>query len=231
MTGTTERKKHRKTLLSLAVVAGTIAVIGVGTMASFTAQTKNPNNVFANGTLVLSNTKQGGTACLSTGGGSTDTNANSGCDALLNLSVRAPGDSGSANLTLKNEGSLDGSVFRLFAAACTNGNATGESYNGTGSPCSKVQLTVQQYSDSGFTTPSACVYGGGTATTCDFSDATKTLSAFQTAYSSSSTGLSLGGITAGASKYYSIGVKLPSDADNTYQGRQATIDFTWYASE
>lgn len=231
MTGTSERERKRKVLLSLAVVAAMIAAIGVGTMASFTAQTKNPNNVFANGTLVLSNTKQGGTACLSTGGGGITTNVNNACDTLLNLTVRAPGDSGTANVTLKNEGSIDASVFRLFSAACANGDAAAESYHGTGSPCSKVQLTIQQYSDAAFTTPSSCLYGGGTATTCDFSDPAKTLASFQSTYSSSSTGLSLGGINPGVSKYFGIGVKLPSDADNTYQGRQATIDLTWYASE
>ena len=226
---TSERRK--RVLLSLGVVAATIAVIGVGTMASFTAQTKNPDNVFAAGTLVLSNTKQSGSACLSTGGGSADTNANDSCDTLFSLTVQAPGDSGSANLTLKNEGSLDASVFKIFSAACTNADAAAEDYHGSGNPCSKLQLTVQEYSDSGFTTPSACVYGGAVGSTCDFSDATKTLGAFQSSHSSSSNGLSLSGIDAGASKYYSIGVKLPSDADNTFQGRQSTIDFTWYAAE
>ena len=232
MTSTSEQKgRKRKFILSLAVVAGMIAAIGIGTMASFTAQTKNPDNVFAAGTLVLSNTKQSGSACLSTGGGSTDTNANDSCDTLFNLTVRKPGDTGSANLTLKNEGSLNASVFKIFSAACANADAAGEDYHGTGDPCSKIQLTVQEYSDSGFTTPSACLYGGAVGATCDFSDATKTLGAFQTSHSSSTNGLSLAGIDAGESKYYSVGVKLPSDADNTFQGRQSTMDFTWYAAE
>lgn len=225
------RTRRKQVFLSTGVVLAVAAVIGLGTMASFTAQTKNPNNVFANGTLVLSNTKQGGTACLSTGGGTTDTNANDNCDTLLNLTVRKPGDSGTANLTLKNEGSLDASVFKLFSAACTNGDASAESYHGTGSPCSKVQLYVQEWSDSGFSTASSCVYGGGTATTCDFTDPAKTLSAFQSSFNSSANGVDLGALSAGSSNYYTIGVKLPADADNTYQGRQATIDFTWFASE
>ena len=223
--------RRKKVFLSTGVVLAVAAVIGLGTMASFTAQTKNPNNVFANGTLVLSNTKSGGSACLSTGGGSTDTNSNDSCDTLLNLSVRKPGDSGTANVTLKNEGSLNASVFKLFSAACTNGDASAESYNGTGSPCSKVQLYVQEWSDAEFATASACLYGGATGSTCDFSDTAKTLSDFQTNYNSTANGVDLGGINASASKYYTVGVKLPTDADNTYQGRQATIDFTWYAAE
>lgn len=222
--------RQRKVFLSTGVVLAVAAVIGLGTMASFTAQTKNPNNVFANGTLVLSNTKEGGSACLSTGGGSTDTNANDGCDTLLNLSVRKPGDEGTANVILKNEGSLNATVFKLFSAACTNGDASAESYHGTGEPCSKVQLYVQEYSDA-FTTKSSCLYGGGTATVCDFSDTTKTLADFQANHNSTSNGVDLAGVDAGESKHYTVGVKLPADADNTYQGRQATIDFTWYASE
>ena len=223
--------RRKKVFLSAGVVLAVTALLGLGTMASFTAQTKNPGNAFANGTLVLSNTKQGGSACLSTGGGSTDTNVNDNCDTLLNLSVRKPGDSGTANLTVANVGSLDASVFKTFAVACTNGDASAESYHGTGSPCSKLQLYVQEWSDSGFSTASSCLYGGGTATTCDFSDTAKTLSDFQTNHNSSANGVDLGGVTAGTSKYYTIGVKLPTDADNTYQGRQATIDFTWFASE
>src|SRR5258708_11186863 len=95
-------RKNRKVLVSVLVVAGLVGGIGVGTFATFDAQTANPGNVFANGSLVLSNTKQGGSACLSTGGGTTDTNVNANCSQLFNLTVQKPGGSGSANLTIKN---------------------------------------------------------------------------------------------------------------------------------
>ena len=221
-------------LLVSALVVGSMASVSLGTFASFTAQATNPSAVFASGTLVLSNTKQGGSACLSTAGGSTDTNANGGCDTLLNLTVKKPGDSGTANLTLRNEGSLAASALKVFSSGCANADATGESYHGTGAPCGKLQLYVQEYSDAGFTTASACRYGGSSdgGTTCDFSDATKTLGAFATAYGSSTGGLALaGGLGAGASRYVKIGVKLPSDADNTYQGRKATADLAWYLEQ
>lgn len=224
--------RSKKLVMSAAVVLGAATVVGAGTFASFNAQTKNPGNVVAAGTLVLSNTKSGGTACLSTAGGSTDTNANDNCDSLLNLTVQKPGDSSSANLTIKNEGSLAASTLKIFSAACTDANATGQSYNGTGLPCGKVQLYVQQYTDAAFTLPSACVYGGATvANVCDFSDAAKTLGAFQTAYGSAGAGLTIGSLAAGASNYFKVGVQLPSSADNTYQGRQATFDLTWHAAQ
>jgi predicted ribosomally synthesized peptide with SipW-like signal peptide len=217
-----------------ALVVGAMTSVSLGTFASFTAQTTSAGNVFAAGTLVLSSTRQGGAACLSTAGGTTDTNANGACDALVNLTVRKPGDAGTANLTLKNEGSLAASALKAFSTACTNADAPGESYHGTGNPCGKLQLYLQEYSDAGFATASACRYGGSSdgGTTCDFSDATKTLAAFATAYGSSSSGLALaGGLPAGGSRYLKIGVKLPSDADNSYQGRKASAELAWYIEQ
>ncbi|HEX8228237.1 MAG TPA: TasA family protein, partial [Chloroflexia bacterium] len=219
----------KKVLLTVMVLGMVSGVLGSGTFATFTAQTTNPNNTFQAGTLVLSNTKTGGTTCFSTGGGNTDTNSNTNCDQLINATVRKPGDTASQTLTVKNEGSLAASALKLFSTACTNANSSGESYFGTGLACGKVQLYVQQYSDASFTTPSACLYGGATGATCDFSEATKTLSAFQTAYGSSGSGLTVGsGLAAGASVYVKIAVQLPTDANNSFQGRQATMDFNWY---
>lgn len=221
--------RNYKILLTSAAGLALAAGLSLASFATFNAQTNNPGNVFAHGTLVLSNTKQGGTACLSTGGGSINTNVNTACDQLLNLTVRKPGDSGSANLTLRNAGSLAASALKVFTPACTAGNSVGESYNGTGNPCSVLQLTIQQWSDSSFTTPSACLYGAATGATCSFSDATKTLGAFASAHTNSANGLSVGsGLAAGASAYVTISVQSPTSTDNTYQGRQASLDFAWY---
>jgi hypothetical protein len=224
--------KQRKILVTSAIVVVLTAGLGFGTFATFNAQTNNPGNVFGHGTLVLSNTKQGGTACLSTAGGTTNTNVNAACDQLLNLTVKKPGDSGTANVTLKNVGSLAGTVFKLFSPACTNADVAAETYHGTGSPCALLQLTVQQWTDNTFTTPLTCLYGASTANVCNFTDATKTLGAFATTYTTSANGLTIGsGLTAGTSAYFTIGVQSPATADNTYQGRQASLDFDWYLAQ
>jgi hypothetical protein len=220
-------KQRTKIVLSALVLVGVLGAVGVGTFATFTAQAQNPGNVFADGTLVLSNKVGSGTTCLSTGGSSTDTNSNSSCDQLFNLSAKKPGDSGSANLTVKDEGSIAASALKVFTTACTNADASGESYHGTGLPCSAIDLTIQEY-DSSFTTAGTCVYGGAS---CAFDD-TKTLAAFQASYNTSTNGLAIGsGLASGASKYLKVSVKLPSSAGNSYQGRQATADFTWYAEQ
>jgi hypothetical protein len=225
---------QKKVLLSLGVVAGIGALAGAGTFATFTAQTTNPTNTFADGTLVLSNKVGTGTACLSTGGLTTDVNANGSCDTAFSLSVKAPGDSSTANLTLQNKGSLAASVLKVFSAACTDADAAGENYHGTGSPCGVVQFYVQQYSDSAFSTPSACLYGGATGVTCDFSDTAKTLTAFVTAFPDVANGLSAGSLAAAGgadTTWIKVGVKLPSTAGNTYQGRSASLALNWHITQ
>ena len=225
---------HRKVLLSLGVVAGIGALAGAGTFATFTAQTTNPGNTFADGTLVLSNKVNTGSACLSTGGGNTDSNANGSCDVAFNLSVAKPGDSDTANITLKDVGSLAASALTAFGT-CTDANSAGETYHGTGNPCSEVQFYVQQYSDSGRTTPSHCLYGGAAvANTCDFSAPSKTLRDFVTTYPDVNNGLGAGALAAlnGAdTTWITIGVELPSGADNTYQGRAATLALNWHVTQ
>jgi hypothetical protein len=224
--------RTKNLILTVGVVMAAVAALGSGSFGSYTAQTKNANNAFATGALVMTNTKQGGSACLSTAGGATDTNANTGCDQLLNLTVKKPGDSSTVNLTIQNSGSLAASVFEVFGSTCVDSNAASETYHGTGSLCSKVQLYIQQ-TDSSSTAKTACIYGGAIVTnTCDFSDTTKTLSSFGSTYTSSSNGLTIGaGLGAGTANYFTIGISLPSTADNTVQGRAASIDLNWFIQQ
>jgi predicted ribosomally synthesized peptide with SipW-like signal peptide len=220
--------KLRKILFAIAAFGGAATAIGAGTFASFSASTTNGSNTFATGTLVLSNQKNTATACLSTGAGTTtDSNANGACDSLFSTTLAKPGDSGFVDVTLKNEGSINGATLTAYKnAACTNANSG--TYNGTGDLCANLQVYVQEYTSAAnrtanTTTGGTCVYGGGTASACAF-DATKTLGAFP----ASGTPLTLsGGLNAGASRYLRVYVQFPTTADNTYQGRQASFGFTW----
>lgn len=210
----------KKVLGSLVVVGCVSAAVGFGTFASFNATATNPGS-FETGTIVLSNTKAGGTACLSTGAGTvTDTNAAT-CDSLFGLTLRKPLDASTARLAVQNAGSLAAAAFTVASAACTDGDAAGETFHGTGRPCDAVQVYVQRYSDGTYSTPSACVFGGGTATTCDHSDTTRTLDALVAAGP-----VSMGGLAAGETAYFEVGLRLP-DVGNAYQGRQAVTSLTW----
>jgi hypothetical protein len=218
--------KLRKILFAIAAVGGAATAVGAGTFASFTASTTNAGSTFATGTLVLSNQKNTATACLSTGGGSTDSNANSACDGLFSASVQKPGDTAFVDVTLNNGGSINASALTGYRnAACANANVG--SYSGTGDLCGALQLYVQEYTSASnrtnnTTAGGTCHYGGGTASVCAF-DASKTVAAFP----ASGSPITMGSLDAGASRYLRVHVQIPSSAGNEMQGRQATFGFTW----
>jgi len=54
--------RRRKILVAIALLVLVAGSFGAGTLATFNAQTNNAGNVFSHGTIVLSNTKQGGSA-------------------------------------------------------------------------------------------------------------------------------------------------------------------------
>ena len=83
---------NKKILVSL-IVIGVVAAIAIGgTSAYFSDTEKSENNTFAAGTMDL------------------DINGNDVAVQTMNLSDKAPGDSGSERATLKNSGSLDGEL-------------------------------------------------------------------------------------------------------------------------
>jgi hypothetical protein len=222
----------RKLLLTVMVLGATTSTVSAGTFASFSASTTNATSTFATGTLVLSDKKSTNTACLSTGGGTTNTNANSGCDALFALTVQKPGDTAFVDLTLSNAGTINASSLSGYASqSCAASDAAGQTYHGTGDPCGTVQLYIQEYTSEANRsadnrTGGTCQYGGGTSTSCAFAG-TKTLTTYATAYPSSATVLSMGALNASAARYLRIYLSLPSSADNSLQGRQATFGFSW----
>lgn len=105
-----------KKVLMLAILVGLIAyVAGGSTFATFTAETANPGSSIASGTLTLSDQVNSGTVCNSYGATSND-NANAACSAILTLTNMAPGvTGGQAKLTIANTGSIDASLFSVYA--------------------------------------------------------------------------------------------------------------------
>ena len=229
-----------KTYLKVLIAVGVLAVIGggAGTFATFDATTTNAGNTFATGTIVLQNAVAAGT-CLSTGGGTTDTNVNALCDKVFNATVKKPGDIGSGHVTLQNEGSLAATTLTLTKSLCTDGDAVGETYHGTGSVCGALNFYVQEWNDN-FVTPSKCWYGGGTATTCDptFATSPATLAGFGISPVDISVGPNATAFTANGgaadTRWFTIGVELPNTntaVDNTFQGRQALLSLAWEESQ
>ncbi|MCU1484451.1 MAG: hypothetical protein JWN67_1197 [Actinomycetia bacterium] len=158
----------RKLLLAVLLVSLAGSAFGAGTFATFNATTTNAGSAFSTGSLVLTNTKGGGSLCYSNGtsangvaGANTDTNANTNCDAVFTAGISKPGDAATQTVTINNAGSLaaaGGLTLYSGTTAITNCADTprpGEIATGTGSMCETANLTITD------TTTSKCIYGGG----------------------------------------------------------------------
>jgi predicted ribosomally synthesized peptide with SipW-like signal peptide len=237
----------RRWILGVLGAGAVFAAASAGTFASFSASTSNTGNVFSTGKLELSNTKPGGTACVSgytgTGTGapsaSLDANDNLGCDALMNLALRRPGDTAQGRLALANTGDYDG-LLQFWLDGCTN--STVATPAGSGNLCDKLEVYVQEY-DSTYSTPVAsCVFpfDAGAACSSSWSAATDSLTDLATAATAASpepaTPIAL---AKSSTRYFQVSVRFASggfDAngngvDNQYQNRRAAFDLRWRLQE
>lgn len=194
-------KKRFKQYLMLLTVVGLVAVAagGSGTFASFSAETTNANNQFATGDLLLSNTVNAQTACLSDAtfnANPTNNNTQSDCDFVAQVTAQHPGSAiTTATVTVQNTGSIDASHLYLSApGACSDTQLTDLTFNpAAGYPlCGATLMYVQETSQSGVGEAGEgaytyCWYGNGAGTsTCTTntatlnSDTTDTLTNFTT---------------------------------------------------
>jgi hypothetical protein len=239
-TSVTPLRRGGRRLLLLGAGALLFGSAAVGTFASFTGSTTNAGNTFATGTLVLSDKVGAGTACLSSDGiGGVDTNANTECTALFGLNVRKPGDSGTVDLDIRNDGSITASALQAFAGAtaCASDQAPTAGYHGTGDLCTQLEITIQEFADtaartSGSPTGGWCWYGGseGADSTCTFSPS-RQIADFDTDHADFNAPLGMGPISNGVTRYFRMGLRLPSGAGDPFQGRRATFGLTWRVTQ
>jgi hypothetical protein len=169
--------RARKFIIGTMMVGAVAAITGAGTFASFSASTSN-DATFSTTRLALSNTVNGGTACTSpaaspgvagtgTQNVAVDTN-DEDCDALFPDDL-IPGTPVTATVDVSNESNDPGDLYLFATAACKvdiaddafdAGTAT---FTGSGNLCERVQLSIQD------TTDSTCVYGTDNTTpgVCD----------------------------------------------------------------
>jgi hypothetical protein len=231
----------RKLLLAVLLVSLAGSAFGAGTFASFSASTTNAGSVFSTGTLILSNTKTGGSgACFSSATGAAGVDAandNTGCDAFFTTTVSKPSDTASADITLKNEGTINATTLAAVATCNTVDGSTPNTndFHGTADLCTtsgsnNVQIQIQEYTSNTFATPVAkCIYPANTGAVCStnysFVGATAAIgTAVGTAANWNGGTLA---INAGASRFIKVNVILPTAADNTVQGRAVTFGLTW----
>ena len=130
--------------------------------------------------------------------------AKSSNTALLNVTNMKPGDSPSSTVDITNTGSLAGD-FALKTA-----NPTGSS-----ALLGQMQLTVLDCGAWTSTAPNCT-----TGTTSVYSGTVSGL-----------TNSSLGNYAGGIKHRYKFTTTLPASTDDTYQGKTASVDFSWSATQ
>jgi predicted ribosomally synthesized peptide with SipW-like signal peptide len=222
----------KKVLATMIVVGGISSLTVGGTFALFNSQESNAQSSIASGTLTLSDTVTSGsaTACFSYGAGSS-ANVNNTCEGVFAMSAQNyPGVTAKAEVTILNNGSLDGTDLSLYMpGGCATVATTGAPSPGGGDMCASTGALfyVQETDMAG--TPTKCWYPSAAGTTCTV---TSTLSTFKTNFTSTIAALDLGtGPAHGASRYFEIGMQIPSTATNTLQGEAAQFGLTWHITD
>jgi len=220
----------KKVLLTAMVVGALGSVTVQRAYALFNTETRNSPSSISSGTLTFDTTVGTGTACYSYGGPSSPGNVNTSCDALFTYSAAAenyPGVPQTVKIAIRNDGSIGASDLGLFMPSCTPA-ATGDAPSpGGGNPCAANgdELYVQETA-SDQTTPLVCWYPV-TTQTCSFG--ASGLSTFASSHADSAHVLDLGsGPAAQATRYFTIGIQLPTTASNTLQGEAAQFLLTWH---
>ena len=220
-----------KKVLAAMMVLGAMSFLTLnGVFAALNSETINRGGSISSGTLTFTNKVASNTACTSYGGAASPGNVNTACDALFSAtSLQYPGTPATVQLTLKNDGSLDASDLAVFMASCANLNTPSVPVHGGADPCASggAQLYLQETNSSFVATK--CWYPTVAAGSCSFG--ANGLANFDATYTDAVASLDLGsGPVAGASRYFVIGMQLPSTASNALQGQEALFDLTWHLS-
>jgi hypothetical protein len=205
MTSTTRRvidpSTTRKVVGSLAIVGAAAAVSGLGTFGNFTDSSTPMNTTVSTGTLSIELSQPGGAVAIP-----------------VTTNNFVPGDSITRAVNLVNNGGADlGSVTVSSTLTSAPANAlTTDLTNG-------LQLSVKKCS--------VAWTQGGTAQA-----PTYTCSGTQTTIMSgpavgNATLASPAALTAGGTDYLTFAISLPATADNTFQGKSASLSLVFTGTQ
>lgn len=227
-----ERRKSsrrlKQILLSLMAIGGLSFITATGTFALLNSEQSNHGGMVSSGTLTIDNVANGATACFSYTGAGASGNANPGCNALFSsASLNYPGTPAVATVNIKNSGSIDASDLAMYMPSCTVAATPGAPAPGGGDPCAAggAQFYVQETDSLGAAT--FCWYPDNAAGACTFQ--ANSLNVFAVNGNTLTNALDLGaGPAHGATRYFKIGLQLPTTASNTLQGEEAVFALTWH---
>lgn len=219
----------KKVLLSLLAVGGLTFLTYGGVFAVMSGDLTNRGSTIASGTLTFSNNVNPSlTVCISNAGPAVPGNVNSTCDALFTSStLMYPGQLATAKVTIKNTGTLDAKDLSVFMPSCTMTVTPGAPAGG-GDPCGVggAQLYIQETDASWAATQ--CLWPT-TAATCPL--IADTLYSFAQNHPDITSVVDLGaGPAAGQSRYFIVGMELPTTSSNTLQGEEAVFGLTWHVT-
>lgn len=213
-----------KKILASMIAIGSIGSMTVGGTFALSSEEINGRGSLATGTLTLNDTVGTGTTCMSYAGSE---NANSSCQALVTSStLDYPGESTVAKVKIANGGSIDGGDLAVYMPSCTAENTPSSPKPGSGNPCAGGgdELYVQETNSEW--TATQCWFPEHEAGSCAW--VKNSLHVFATNHSKQEAELDLGGGPAhGQTRYFEIGLRIPSEASNELQGREAVFGLTW----
>jgi hypothetical protein len=221
----------KKLLASLIAIGALSSITVTGTYALLNSEETNHSTI-ASGTLTFSNTVGSGTACFSYGGPSSPGNVNTGCDALLtSATLNYPGvPITPVNVTITNNGSIDAARLSVYMPSCTAAATPSAPAPGGANPCSTAGAQIYIQETTSAWTATQCWFPASTPPTpCAF--ASNSVRALAVNVSTPASAINLGsGPAHGQSRYFQIGMQLPSTASNALQGEEAVFALTWRIS-
>lgn len=207
-------------ILAILLIACLVPLTGIS-LSSVNAESQNPANTFAIGTLALSDRSPTGTTCISVPGASGSGTTNSRCDAIFNFTKMAPGGNAShGSVTVRNLGTVPVSQLLLWTDGCSTGDAVQVAAHGQGDLCPVVIMSIHD------DTHNACVFPASAAGQCPLLPQAGTVAAFAAAHGQGQ-GLSLNPEGLGAGITYSFSLVLDPTAGNADQGRALFANFNW----
>ncbi|HWB70781.1 MAG TPA: TasA family protein [Egibacteraceae bacterium] len=194
--------RSRKVLLSVAAMAAAASIAGLGTYATFSSSTSASQPV-SSGTVTIA---------LGTAGGADNR-------LTIGASDVAPGDTIQRHVKLSNSGSLNLADIKLTTAATTSSLLDTDATNG-------LQMVIDK-----------CVAGWVESLTTPYTYTCADLGGPTTVLASRAvigSNLALSGLsatTAGANDSLRVTLTLPATADNTFQGKTSTVQYTFTGTQ
>ncbi len=196
-----------KKILGLTIAAiMVIAMVGGGTWSYFSDTETSTNNSLTAGTL--------------------DLNINGGNTAVTTFSAtgKAPGDSGSGNVTLSNVGNLTGKLSITFSSDNNTGGTAGEFGDGVGNLGGVAQMAVYIDTDQSGTWNGGDIGLKSDNTTYNYPTALNYATIDSYSAKSWSTILNM---AASAANRFVILWQIPTSAGNNIQGDSVNFDITF----